>query len=135
MHYKAVKATVLGIITRTEPNNIFILLTKRNIEPFKNYWCFPGGHIDAGEKARDAVIREVQEETGLAFDPEFTGYNDEIFPNLDFYAAVLIFKGEASGRVTIQKNEVQDYRWVTVAEALSMKMAFNHHIILKQVFF
>lgn len=30
-----------------------------------NLWGFPGGHIDAGEDANEAALREVLEETGL----------------------------------------------------------------------
>lgn len=32
-------------------------------------WSLPGGLIDRGEQPRDAVIREVQEETGLVIEP------------------------------------------------------------------
>lgn len=28
-------------------------------------WCFPGGHLDAGESAVDGARRELEEETGL----------------------------------------------------------------------
>lgn len=39
-----------------------VLLTKR--EDFE-VWCLPGGGIDSGESAAEAVIREVKEELGL----------------------------------------------------------------------
>lgn len=32
-------------------------------------WSLPGGLIDGGEQPRDAVIREVREETGLTIEP------------------------------------------------------------------
>lgn len=30
-----------------------------------NYYCIPGGHIEAGESAQEAAIREIKEETTL----------------------------------------------------------------------
>lgn len=43
------KATVGAIITRTTENGLEVLLTLREIEPFKDHWCIPGGHIDENE--------------------------------------------------------------------------------------
>ena len=42
-----------------------ILFAKRNIEPYKDYWCLPGGRMDIGETCENAVVREAREETGL----------------------------------------------------------------------
>ena len=47
-----------------------ILLVKRNIEPGIGLWCLPGGFIETGESAPEAVVREVEEETGLRCRPE-----------------------------------------------------------------
>ena len=41
-----------------------VLLVQRGTEPLKGQWSIPGGLIDVGETLREAVIREVQEETG-----------------------------------------------------------------------
>ncbi len=46
-------------------NNGKILLVKRANEPGKGKLSIPGGMVNAGEDPGDAVIRELEEETGL----------------------------------------------------------------------
>lgn len=46
-----------------------VLLVQRGHEPAKGQWSLPGGLIDVGESLREAVIREVREETGLIVEP------------------------------------------------------------------
>ncbi len=42
-----------------------ILLIRRDIEPARGLWSYPGGYMDRGETAPEAAAREVFEETGL----------------------------------------------------------------------
>jgi len=42
-----------------------IVLVKRTHEPGKGFWSIPGGLVELGEPVKDAVKREVREETGL----------------------------------------------------------------------
>lgn len=127
---KAVKATVAAIIIRQDKDAERILFTRRNVEPFLGKFCLPGGHIDRFETAREAVVREVREETGLAFDPEFFHYFDEIIEALDWHAVVIAFVGPATGTLALQETEVAEARWLSVPEALSLEMAFHHHEIV-----
>jgi 8-oxo-dGTP diphosphatase len=46
-----------------------VLLVLRGTEPAKGRWSIPGGLIDVGESLREAVAREVREETGLVVEP------------------------------------------------------------------
>jgi ADP-ribose pyrophosphatase YjhB (NUDIX family) len=46
-----------------------LLLVRRGTEPQKGRWSVPGGRVEPGETATDAVVREVAEETGLRVVP------------------------------------------------------------------
>jgi 8-oxo-dGTP diphosphatase len=58
---KCITLTVDAII----PYQGKIVLIKRLNEPFKGHYALPGGIVEYGEKVEDAVLREVEEETGL----------------------------------------------------------------------
>lgn len=42
-----------------------ILLIRRANPPAQGLWSLPGGRVEAGEDTRDAVLRELLEETGV----------------------------------------------------------------------
>lgn len=126
------KATVAAIIHPAEGERSTILLTRRNVNPFRDHWCLPGGHIDDYEPADTAVRREVKEETGLDFTPEsFLGWFEEIFPEYRFHAVALAFTGAGSGELQQQPEEVTDMAWFPLDEALSMHLAFTHNLVLQ----
>jgi 8-oxo-dGTP diphosphatase len=121
------KVTVGAVLTRSIGHEERILLTRRNVEPFRNFWCIPGGHIEQDESTPDAVIREVKEETGLEMqEPEFLGYLDEIFPERSVHNVVLIFCGSAANEAMANPGEVSDIGWFSIPEALKMELAFRH---------
>lgn len=125
------KTTVAAIVLSAE-NTSKILLTRRNIPPFKGQWCLPGGHIDQYEPVRNAVIREVKEETGLNFDARFFEYFDEIIPEYNIHAVVMVFEGSGVGTLKAQIDEVTEIRWFSLDEARSLPLAFMHNQILNR---
>ena len=124
------KKTVGAIIEK----NRKILLTKRNVEPFKGLWCLPGGHIEPGENAEDAVKREVREETGLDFRPVFFMKDIEEIPSLKWLAEVSFFTGTFIGDIKKDNAEVQETGWFKPKEIKNMEFAFNHKKILEKYF-
>jgi len=51
-----------------------VLLVQRGKGALKGLWSLPGGHIEPGETARAAAVREVREETGV--EAELSGLVD-----------------------------------------------------------
>jgi 8-oxo-dGTP diphosphatase len=102
----------VGII-RNSQREIFI--TQRDASShMAGFWEFPGGKIEAGETAVDALIRELQEEVGIeAAEPELIRTLQHHFPDrvihLHFFL-VQSWAGEPYGK------EGQPKRWVAQTE-------------------
>ena len=43
-----------------------VVLVRRGHPPLKGEWSLPGGALELAETLEDAVVREIEEETGLA---------------------------------------------------------------------
>lgn len=54
--------TAVGVIMLKDDK---MLVGKRNIEPLKGKYDYPGGFLEYGENPYDAAVREVKEETGV----------------------------------------------------------------------
>ena len=113
--------TVLGIIQRTDGR---FLITKR-VETKSwaaGWWEVPGGGVQAGEESREAVLREVREETGLDVSTAEGGYlftyareNPEEGDN--YFVDIYRFRMDVpEGAVHLQENETADYRFATLEE-------------------
>jgi 8-oxo-dGTP diphosphatase len=49
-----------------KPDGAFLLAQRPKDKIWAGYWEFPGGKVEAGESARDALVRELREELGIA---------------------------------------------------------------------
>jgi ADP-ribose pyrophosphatase YjhB (NUDIX family) len=63
-------------------------------------WALPGGFMDLGEQVRDAVLREVREETGLTIEVDrligvYSHPQDSLYIHLgpEYQVVVLLFRG------------------------------------------
>ena len=98
-----------------------VLLIRRGRPPFVGHWSIPGGKVEHGEAMRDAVLREVAEETGVtvrvlglidAFDALPTGPDAPHFALIDFACAHVA--GEP-----VAADDALDAEFVPLTEALA----------------
>jgi ADP-ribose pyrophosphatase YjhB (NUDIX family) len=100
-----------------------LLLVRRGQAPRRGEWSIPGGRVELGETLRDALVREVAEETELAVTVEglidIVDFMERDGAGAAFSHYVLIdfsarwVSGEAS-----PASDVMECRWFAPAEAL-----------------
>ena len=97
-----------------------ILLGKRSVFPI-GMWVLPGGGINFGETSKDAVVREVREETGLLIEPiklikvhELINVSNKAHRIIFFYLAKV-----ASGDIK-PSEDISELRWPTPKEIMEL---------------
>ncbi len=91
---------------------------------WRDKYVIPGGHVELGEKIKDALKREIKEETGLSIhNIKFICFQEFIFDNAFWKKRHFIFFDFAcktnSTKVKLN-SEGQEYVWVTIKEALKL---------------
>lgn len=95
LYEKIVKAMPIASVEAIIQKENSILFMKRNNLPVKNQWWFPGGRIRKGETLKQALIREIKEETGLKIEIiKFVGVYSRIFSNRHDITIVFLCKTE-----------------------------------------
>ena len=116
---------VAGLIRRPDGA---ILLVRRAKEPAKGKLGVPGGFVDFGETAEDALRREAREEVGLQLDamefflsyPNEYTYRDVTYGVLDLYFTARIGLHQSVAAL----DEVDSFVWQQPAEIQPDELAF-----------
>ncbi len=101
---------------------------ERDVEPHRGCWVLPGGMVEQGETAREACVREVEEEVNVEVEVlEFLGLYDS--PDRDergnVSAAYLCSKTAGEPRAREEASEVE---WFPLEDPPDM--GFDHRDIL-----
>lgn len=133
--------TVQAAIMR--PDGRFLITRRKLTKSWgAGWWEVSGGGVLAGETSREAVIREVREETGLDVtsakgDLAFTYRRDNHEEKNNYFVDVYRFELDFDeSDVTVQEEEVEEFRLATLEEirALGEQGIFNHYSSIRRVF-
>ena len=117
-----------------------VLLVKREHEPGKGKWSLLGGLVNLGEKIRDAIKREVEEEVGLKVDVvnivdvfDSIEYDDK--GRVRFHYVIIGFMVKAIGGEVRGSEEASQVKWFNVEELKNLEMTSTTRKLLKEVNF
>jgi 8-oxo-dGTP diphosphatase len=99
-----------------------LLLIQRGHEPGKGLWSLPGGRVEPGETDAEALVREMEEETGLTVAPgrligqvDRPGRAGDVFDIRDYAATV-------TGGTLRPGDDAADARWVARGDMAVLPM-------------
>jgi 8-oxo-dGTP diphosphatase len=113
----APRSPILGVGAVIWNDKGEIVLIRRGKPPRQNEWSIPGGHLEWGESLREALVREVREETGLAI--EVAGLIDAVdllardgSGNVTRHYVLVDYAARAIGGELRAGSDAAEARWV-----------------------
>jgi 8-oxo-dGTP pyrophosphatase MutT (NUDIX family) len=103
-----------GLVVRHDDDRLAVLLVRAKKDP--SIWIFPKGHIEPGESAADAAIREVEEEAGVVAELVGPLGRPQEFQSGKEQVSVQYFLMRA--RSESASSEGREKQWFSVDEAL-----------------
>lgn len=94
-----------------------VLLIRRGTPPRQGEWSLPGGRIEPGERAMDAALREVREETGI--EAEIIGLIDVVdglFPEAGRHYVLIDYAARWLAGEPVAGDDAAEARFAPLAE-------------------
>lgn len=125
--------TVVGIFCVY--NNRILYLLKYDHKHEWGKWTDPSWKVEAGEEPKQAMLRELFEETGISLDDvEFVKTYYERYPDMDFiyhkYRCVL----QQEPTIVLSPGEHKAYKRFTAQEALQQSLILGEDEIIKDIY-
>ncbi|MGA2354172.1 MAG: NUDIX hydrolase [Terriglobales bacterium] len=120
-----------------QPDAPHVLLIRRGTAPLLGEWSLPGGVLECGETLREAVAREVFEETGLRVESSaMLGVYERVIRGDDtrvrYHYVLIDFLCHPVGGDLKAGSDAADVRWFTQEELPDLNLAHDtNDVVLK----
>jgi bis(5'-nucleosidyl)-tetraphosphatase len=124
-----------GVVFRSAEQPLFLVIR----DSYGN-WGFPKGHLERGERAATAALREVMEETGLrslkligaiaTIEWYFRLHGDLIHKNCQYF----LMETDAVDTQPQESEGISACRWATLGEARDLIPYDNARVVLQQAY-
>ena len=123
------KLGALAVVVRDN----HVLLVRRKNAPDAGLWGFPGGHVELGETALNAAVRELLEETGIV------GKSRKYLTNIDFidrdddglvihhFLLAAVLCDYISGDPTAG-DDASDAQWISIRDLLENRISASKYV-------
>ena len=128
MQYRNPTPTVDVILQRDSK----VLMIRRKKDPFRSQLALPGGFINEGETAEDAMKREAIEETSLEVEPiDILGVYSDPKRDPRKHIMTVVFVGIIVGGSDKAGHDAASIEWVDLVDIGRQQIAFDHVTILR----
>lgn len=116
--YRRPETCVGAVVVRDEA----LLLIRRGREPAQGRWSVPGGRVEWGETLREAVEREVAEETGLVVRcGAYLGFVERISDGAHYVIHDFSATSSATGPLRAG-DDAAEVAWVPISDLASVDL-------------
>ncbi|MEM7034261.1 MAG: NUDIX hydrolase [Chloroflexota bacterium] len=101
-------------VVKHPTDELFLILKRNALSSMPNMWEFPGGGVDFGEGHVEAIVREIQEETGLVVqNPQVLDVFSRFASESQTYRLCIGYQCEATSAQIQLSDEHTDYKWIS----------------------
>ena len=122
-----------AVIFRREANKLLYLIILNRKGNSIGHWGFPKGHVEKGETFEQTAIREVLEETGIHIQilPQFASKSEYTIQGRVEKSVTIFLAKTKDTQTIIQREEIEDYIWLSYEKALDTLRFINDRNILQ----
>lgn len=102
-----------------------LLLHRQDTKPQGNTWGVPAGKVEQGEGVLEAMVREIEEETGYTVSKSTPTLSNTVFvryPDYDFIYHIFQLPLPERPVVIIDPTSHKNFQWETPLQALEMDL-------------